>query len=168
VVAVGPTARRDQPTAILRAPAHVEFTPGGESRAQLVTGVARRERPSSGPVPRRAEPVSSNEPSPETPPETPALPSALTIGEVEASMGPLIAAIGRCFEDNTDGSGNVRVTAQTNVTLDVDPDGTVLSAAFTPPLSPNAQACSEREAHQARFPRAEKGSRITRVLELSR
>jgi ferric-dicitrate binding protein FerR (iron transport regulator) len=169
VVAVGPSVRPAQPTALLRAPAHAEFTPAGETRTPVIPALAQRGRPSSAPAPRRNDPAVATEEAPlETPPEAASLPSALTIGEVEAGISPLVAAIARCFEDNTESSSNLRVTAQTGLTLDVDPDGTVIAVGLAPPLSPNAQSCSERAAYQTRFAPSEHGARITRVLELSR
>lgn len=173
VVAVSPIAGGAGNTTLLRAPAHAEFTPNGVARRPPPIAIAKRKRANANvsanatQTPRANEPGQASEAAGEIAEEK-ALPAELTIGEVEASISPVVAGISRCFAENTEASGNLRVTAQTHLTLDVAPDGAVTSVAFQPPLSPAVQACGEQQAYQVRFAPSETGAKITRVLELSR
>lgn len=173
VVAVSP---RERPAAqvLLRAPRRGEFSLEGASLAAHDSAPSASARlRMSHPPPRRQNSAAS---SPEVAasaaaPET-ALPSearsSLTIGQAEAGVASAVAAIVRCFKEHTEGSPGVRVSARTELTLLVSPDGAVDEVSFAPPLSPAVQSCGQREAATVRFAPSSEGAALTRVLELSR
>ncbi|HEY8945755.1 MAG TPA: FecR family protein [Polyangiaceae bacterium] len=152
----------DAPPTFLTAPASARFTPDG------VVGRAAAEP--QGDV-RPSAPRKSGLEAPRL--QTSSAPSAtvareLTIGEVEAGIADVVEAITRCFEKHTPGAGDVTIRARTAITLQVTAEGSVREVRFSPPLSPETQACAEQDAKATRFAAAGEPSTITRVLELSR
>jgi hypothetical protein len=169
VVSVGPRERPAQVTALLRAPAHGEFTlEGGTVSAAHAGRVAsqrlRVARPVHAIIAPSAEPAAPEASSaPEASPN-----HSLTIGEAEAGVATAVEAINDCFKQHTEGSHSVQVSAQTELTLDVSDAGVVTDVSFDPPLSPVVQSCAKREALTVRFAPSTEGARITRTLELTR
>ncbi|MFZ5889949.1 MAG: FecR domain-containing protein [Myxococcota bacterium] len=125
----------------------------------VVADVASTE-PSEAPAPAQSTNVEAS--------QAPAVNRTLTIGEVEAGVTPVVAAITRCFRDSTPAAGNLRITAQSAVTLNVAPDGSIEQFSFKPPLSPSVQSCTQREVAAIRFAPSLEGASVTRMLELTR
>lgn len=183
VVAVAPLDQKRAESVLLRAPAHAEFALSGvpleskhaldEKRAARLAPALKKPRTtaralSSGEVSAsEANEVQSDE-APTAPSASSAAHQRLTIGEVEEGVAPVVAAITRCFRAGSEASRNLRVTAQSAVTLKVAPDGTLEKLTFNPPLSPSVQSCSERETAEVRFAASIEGASVTRVLELTR
>ncbi|HWA75792.1 MAG TPA: FecR domain-containing protein [Polyangiaceae bacterium] len=168
VVSVGPRERPTQVTAMLRAPAHGEFTlEGGTVSTVGAPRVASQRlrvvRPVQAPGVASAEPATPDAAAPEA-----SAIHSLTIGEVEAGVATAVDAINGCFKQHTEGSHNVHVSAETELTLDVSEAGVVTDVSFTPPLSPLVQSCAKREALSVHFAPSSEGARITRTLELNR
>jgi ferric-dicitrate binding protein FerR (iron transport regulator) len=168
VVSVGPRDRPTLSTALLKAPAHGEFTLEGaalsgrkseRAAAHRVIVARPNQLPSAAPSEVPAAPDVPREPSELHP---------LTIGEAEAGVEAVVEAISRCFEEHTEGSHDMRVSARTELTLEVSTEGVVTDVSFEPPLSPLVQSCGEREALATRFAVSLEGAKLTRVLELSR
>jgi hypothetical protein len=111
--------------------------------------------------------AASEEAPPDVAPEASARHS-LTIGEAEAGVETVVEAVSLCFNENTEGSHNVRVSARTELTLEVSAEGVVTEVSFAPPLSPAVQSCGQREALATHFAPSLEGATLTRVLELSR
>jgi ferric-dicitrate binding protein FerR (iron transport regulator) len=185
IVAVAPLDPSHPQAVLLRAPTHAEFALSGvplEGKHSLNEkqnfGVARLARKAHAPSPPLATSTIA-EAAEAASEELPAAPSAsseepapirqrLTIGEVEEGVAPVVATITRCFRAGAEPSGNLRVTAQSAVTLKVAPDGTIEQLSFDPPLSPTVQSCSEREIAEVRFAPSVEGASVTRMLELTR
>ncbi|MGC4094305.1 MAG: FecR domain-containing protein [Polyangiaceae bacterium] len=176
VVAVGPLERARAAATLLRAPIHAEFALSGaplDTHQVAVNAPTGGTRPSPLHKQHRAAPeasASSESDRPAPPPVTveTTINQRRTIGEVEAGVGPVVAAVTRCFREGSSESGNLRVTAKSSLTLQVAPDGSIGRLSFDPPLSPNVQSCSEAAIAHVRFARSVEGTSVTRVLELTR
>lgn len=168
VVSVGPREQPSVSTALLRGPTRGAFTlegaalsPGTPAHtASLRLVVSHPNRVPSGAA-------SSESDAPDAAPAASAR-HPLTIGEAEAGVAVVVTAVSRCFKEHTEDSHNVRVSARTELTLDVTAEGAVSEVSFSPPLSPVVQACGQREALLVPFAPSLEGARLTRVLELGR
>lgn len=170
VVAVGPRRPGVAATSLLRAPASAEFALDGTAlerpTAELVPALpppapaARPARPSTHSLPQQPSAPSAQ--------DAPLLPRELTLEEVEEGLTPLVAITMRCFEQHTPSAGNLTIRVRTSMVVDVEPHGEVSSLRFEPPLSPAVQECALSEARLVAFAEASDGTRLTRVLELSR
>lgn len=168
VVSVGPRERPSVSTALLRGPTRGAFTlegaalspgtPAHSASHRLVLSHPHR-------VPSGA--ASTELSAPDAAPEASAR-HPLTIGEAEAGVAVVVSAVSRCFKEHTEDSHDVRVSARTELTLEVTADGVVSEVSFSPPLSPLVQSCGQREALLVPFAPSLEGARLTRVLELSR
>lgn len=162
VVAVGPLDGSLSDPVLLRAPADARFSHDWQlhvkpRKAQTSKQPHRKQLPLMAPPPAPSA-VSLLEPGADE----------LTITEVEDGVATVVEVVTRCFEEHTVPSEDARIFVRTEITLEVLPDGTVGSVALSPPLSPIAQECSERDARVASFASSDAGATITRWLELTR
>jgi hypothetical protein len=160
VVAVGPATLGPTDGFLLSAGDQGSFTLDGKTgtvqratSAQL-TPVA----PPPAPVAPRA-----HVPRPAAPPaplaETP------STAELERGLDSVAAAVTRCFFDHT-GSGEVRVTARTELSASVRPDGSISELSFDPPLAPAVQKCAVGAGRAGKFPASQKGAVVERSILL--
>lgn len=171
IVAVGPRRAGAAAASLLRAPASAEFALDGTAlerpTAELVPS-----RPAPAPAARPAARPSVHSPPPQPSPasaeDASLLPRELTLEEVEEGLTSVVAITMRCFEQHTPSAGNLTIRVRTNMVVDVEPHGEVSSLRFDPPLSPAVQECALSEARLVAFAEASDGTRVTRVLELTR
>jgi hypothetical protein len=166
VVSVGPRERPSVSTALLRGPTRGAFTLEGSALSPGSPAHTASHRVVLSHPNRVPSGVASSELAPAgVAPEASAR-HPLTIGEAETGVAVVVVAVSRCFKEHTEDSHNVRVSARTELTLDVTADGVVSEVSFSPPLSPLVQVCGQREALLVPFAPSSEGARLTRVLEL--
>jgi hypothetical protein len=170
VVAVGPRRAGGATASLLRAPAFAEFALDGTALERPTVELTEALPPPAPPA-RAARPSAhppSQEPGPAGEDEALLLPRELTLEEVEEGLTPLVAIAMRCFEQHTPSAGNLTIRVRTSMVVDVEPHGEVSSLRFDPPLSPAVQECALSEARLVAFAEASDGTRVSRVLDLSR
>ena len=97
-------------------------------------------------------------------PPAAALPRAPTTAELEQRLDGVAARVSSCFERHTK-TGDVRVMARTRLTARVQPDGSVGSLGFDPPLAPDVQACIAG-VERTKFPPSQQGAVVERSILL--
>lgn len=171
VVAVGPAG--GGPGRKLSAPATGRFDLTGTPRDDAdtsATSSAPRARPHA--QPRAARPDEALEPTrKETPAPVENEPDEETerrATSFEAGTARVEAAVRVCFEEGSVDRGDLRVSAQTSMTLEVDGTGRLVHIAFTPPLSPTVMSCVGDKTADLRFPTGPTDTRLERRLLLER
>ena len=102
-----------------------------------------------------------------TPQLASALPVQPSISDIESGVSSAVVLMNRCFHDLTR-SGDIRVSANTGLTLTVSGEGAVKSATFAPPLAPAVEDCAVNGLRSLAFAHSVEGVTFTRVLELTR
>jgi len=177
VVGVGPVGG---PSFDVAAPSSATTTLDGVRtdlrHAARDTGGKNAERPRTGPT----EVAAAGEP--ESAPQEPEEASSATPGEgtpqvsaraPRASGSPpstdgIVAAVRRCFREQTVASGDLHVTVSTQMSLRIQASGRIGEAVFTPPLAPGVRRCVDDGVGAMKFDASPDGFAIDRVLELER
>jgi hypothetical protein len=160
VVAVGPATTGATEGFVLHAGDQGSFTLDGKTGTVQRAATAELE-------PAVTPPARVVQRPPSAPPAAPiaSLPETPTTAELERGLDGVAAAVTRCFLDHTK-SGEVRVTARTELSATVRPDGSISELAFDPPLAPAVQACAVGAGRAGKFPASEKGAVVERSILL--
>jgi len=73
-----------------------------------------------------------------------------------------------CFRRELQGSSEVGIEVSTTLALGVEPDGTLLSADFEPPLAPAVERCVAAQLAHLRVSASPAGYRVERNIRLRR
>jgi hypothetical protein len=87
---------------------------------------------------------------------------------VERSLQAVIEQVQDCFRRELQGSSELGIEAATTLTLGVEPDGTLLSADFEPPLAPAVERCVAAQLAHLRLAESPEGYRVQRNIRLRR
>jgi hypothetical protein len=175
VVGVGPVGG---PSFDVVAPSSATTTLDGvrtdRRHAARDTGGKNAERPRTG----AAEVAAAGEPEPEAPEEAASATPAEGTPQVSAraprasgsapSADGIIAAVRRCFREQTVASGDLHISVSTQMALRIQASGRVGEAVFTPPLAPGVRRCVDESVGAMKFDASPDGFAIDRVLELER
>lgn len=157
VVLVGPSAK----------PGSGKLLPAGKTANFTLQGepLARASKLHSLDKARAVASAEAPDPS-ATPSETPPVPTARSIADVEAAVSGLLGSANHCFrERSTDG---LHVTAQTSATFKLSTDGRITDLGFDPPLAPSVQGCITAGVSGLAVGEATGELVVTRRIELSR
>jgi ferric-dicitrate binding protein FerR (iron transport regulator) len=168
VVGVGPLGA---PAAhFVKAGSHAEFSSDGQSGtldgAPLGAVAGRPEsatkwsRPSPPLAPAAAEASMARPAAP--------LPVEPAINDIEMGVAPIVSATSECFATHTHSSDDVKITVRTAVSLRILDSGEVAEVDFQPPLAPEVEECARPRLLRVRFAPSQRGTKVTRLLELSR
>jgi hypothetical protein len=164
VVSVSSLTQAGSKPVLFRAPAREEFTLAGYVLKSAPAAPATRGGTKRWATQPQAPARASSDATAPAPLQT----SPLTIGEVEAGVASIVAAVSDCFRAHTKEPSHTKISARTSLTLEVALDGSVSSVSFDPPLSPAVQVCSDEKVQAVHFAESSDGARVTRLLELNR
>lgn len=107
-------------------------------------------------------------------PESPAhargerVPGAPSDADLERVTQLVADGVQQCFSSSTSQGGDVRVTLRTTLRFSVQPDGSVVSPVFDPPLAPAVHSCAAPLLADMRFSASRRGGKFSRKLDLQR
>ncbi|MEB2312563.1 MAG: FecR domain-containing protein [Sorangiineae bacterium] len=176
VVAVGASADRGRTRGfVMRAPSTGRFSldgaklgevngPPADSLEAARAGAEDERAATPAATPR---PPKSTGPSarPEPDAARPDVPDAVAL---ERGAARVMALVEECFSKGTAAPRGVAISARVSLSFSVLPSGEVAALTAEPPLSPEVQACSERELSGPLFAASRRGATITRTLHLAR
>jgi hypothetical protein len=177
VVGVGPLGG---PSFDVVAPSNAITTLDGvrtdRRHASRDTSVKNAERPHTGPaeVAAAGEPAPEPEEATEAAPEAPAEETPQVSAEAPQAPGSppstdgIVAAVRRCFREQTVTSGDLHVSVSTQMSLRIQASGRIGEAVFTPPLAPGVRHCVDDRVGAMKFEASPEGFAVDRVLELER
>ncbi len=87
---------------------------------------------------------------------------------VEQALQAVTEQVQDCFRQELQGSSEVGIEVSTTLALGVEPDGTLLSADFEPPLAPAVERCVAAQLARLRVAASPQGYRVERNLRLRR
>jgi hypothetical protein len=96
------------------------------------------------------------------------LPEAPTPAAMAAATSEVVKLTATCFKQRTATSDGVRVTAQTTLTFRTQPDGSMRSITFDPPLSPWVQVCVNAGAGAIHSEPTRYGYQQSRIVDFER
>jgi ferric-dicitrate binding protein FerR (iron transport regulator) len=186
-VAVEASGARSTPAFLLRRDSRGSFALDGRTgsvegnASEVVVGGGGRSHRTMvrAAPPVRIAPAATVAPESETEPTTqaatpdvsaqpaPALPVQPSISDIENGVSAALELMNRCFHDQTR-STDIRVSANTGLTLSVAGDGTIQSVTFAPPLAPAVEDCAVSGLRALTFAHSVEGVTFTRLLELTR
>jgi ferric-dicitrate binding protein FerR (iron transport regulator) len=168
IVGVGPLG--SAPSFFVSAASHAEFAADGRSgsvdgKPVRVGAAARSEagKPTATRGSFAAAPGDAPAPAPAA-----ELPYEPSINDIEAGIARIVDVTSTCFRERTPGNDGVEITVRTALSLNIVASGEVTDVDFQPPLSPAAAACANAGIAHVRFTPSQRGSKVTRLLELKR
>ena len=87
---------------------------------------------------------------------------------VEEALQAVTEQVQDCFRRELQGSSEVGIEVSTTLALGVEPDGTLLSADFEPPLAPAVERCVAAQLAHLRVSASPAGYRVERNIRLRR
>lgn len=167
IVGVGPLG--SAPSFFVNAASHAEFAADGRSGSidgkPVRVGAASRSEAIKPTTTRGSLAAAPGDALPPAPAELPDEPS---INDIEAGIARAVDVTSACFRERTPGNDGVEITVRTALSLNIHGSGDVTDVDFQPPLSPAAAACANAAIAQVRFAPSQRGSKVTRLLELKR
>jgi hypothetical protein len=180
-VIVGPAGRAPDPASErLAAPGRRSFaaaawtSPEPEptaAAAAVVAGPAARKRAAGSALGRGPRAGSALPESPAElalPERTEVVHESLSLSQTERGLSEFFGITQACFAEGSGKTASVGLSIRAMATLDVAPDGTVRSVAFSPPLAPTLDECITEHIAAMRFAVSQRGATIVRAVELSR
>lgn len=144
-------------SAELSPPAHTPPAGGKAAAANPPSRAAAAPRNAAAQRPRS----SASAPAQETAAAAPA-------ASVEEALQEVTEHVQGCFRREQQGSSEVGIEVSTTLALGVEPDGTLLSADFEPPLAPAVERCVAAQLAQLRVASSPEGYRVERSIRLRR
>lgn len=114
----------------------------------------------------RKEPATTKAAGAPKPAPTQELPAEPTLLELERGLDQVTGAITDCFRRAAAPPNTAKISIVTSLTLTISPAGRIEDAVFSPPLSPPVHACGVKKLASVRLARSQRGTRVTRHLEL--
>jgi hypothetical protein len=146
-------------------PAHVAPLRGDTPHPEAVP--APLPKPASPPARAERHPAPAARPLAPSAKRSPAAAGA-SPASVEAALQTVIERVQECFRHELQGSSEVGIEVSTTLALGVEPDGTLLSADFDPPLAPAVERCVAAQLAQLRVAASPEGYVVERNLRLRR
>ncbi len=127
----------------------------GRGEVSSATEAAKR---ADTPAPSGAPPPSSSAVFDETPPEK----------ELRSAVDRIVAGVSRCFKKHTPPQTGLRVSAETELTIEVHPTGKVAGLVFNPPLAPAVRGCSDGVIGSVSVSKSRAGTTLQRRVTFER